>query len=107
MGELVQQVGYTFTAASFIALALAARLGRKALARFPWVPGERRAMAAARGILWSSSLSLVCVLCGCLHWALAGPAVERHARTFLALGPVGFILFVPRPARWASALPGS
>lgn len=88
-GEAVRQIGYLFTGLSVLALAIAARRLRKA-------PRE----AAIRQILSASMLMMSCSLFGCLYWALGGSGVERHARTFLALSPTGFLLFVPRPSRW-------
>lgn len=93
-GETVRQIGYLFTGLSILTLASAARRLRKA---------RREALgpaAAVRQILSGSLMLLSCALFGCLYWALGGRGVERHARTFLALTPAGFLLFVPRPSRW-------
>ncbi len=99
-GEALQQIGYTFTGLSALALALAARRLRTALAATPGLAPEQRGPAAVREILLASVLILSCTLFGGFYWALGGRGVERHARTFLALSPAGFLLFIPRPSRW-------
>ena len=95
-GETLLQIGYTFTALSALCLALAAQRLRRAKA-----DGPRSAWA----ILGASPLILSCAAFGCLYWALGGRTVERHARTFLALSPIGFLLFVPRPGTWTERAP--
>lgn len=100
VGETLQQIGYTFTGLSVLALGIAARRLRKALEADPGIEAARRATTAAREIGLGSLLILCCATFGCLYWALGGRSVERHARTFLALSPVGFLLLVPRPSRW-------
>ena len=95
-GETLLQIGYTFTALSALCLALAARRLRRARAAGP---------SEARVILPASLLILCCAAFGCLYWALGGRTVERHARTFLALSPIGFLLFVPRPGTWTERAP--
>lgn len=99
-GEVLQQIGYTFTGLSALALALAARRLRRALAAGPGLAPEQRGAAAVREILLGAVLMLSCTLFGGFYWALGGRGVERHARTFLALSPAGFLLFMPRPSRW-------
>jgi hypothetical protein len=96
-GETLQQIGYTFTGLSAVALVLAAQRCRRARAAGASTPRAVREMGFA------ALLILCCAGFGCLYWALGGRGVERHARTFLALSPVGFLIFVPRPSRWASA----
>jgi hypothetical protein len=99
-GEVLQQIGYTFTGLSILVLGLAARRLHKALEAGPGLDPSRRPAAAARETLLASALILFCAVFGCLYWALGGQRVERHSRTFLALSPAGFLLFVPRPSRW-------
>jgi hypothetical protein len=102
-GEALRQIGYTFTGLSILVLALAVRRVRTAQAALPGLEPSLRPAAAARATLLASALILLCAVFGCLYWALGGGNVERHARTFLALSPVGFLLFVPRPSRWRPA----
>jgi hypothetical protein len=101
-GEPLLQIGYTFTGLSVLTLALAARRLRKAQQASHSVEPVGWLRDPAREILSASVLLASCAAMGCLYWALGGPGVERHARTFLALTPVGFLLFVPRPSRWIS-----
>ena len=97
-GEVLKQIGYTFTGLSFLLLVLGARRVRKALALAHQAAAVRS--APGREVLLTAFLFAGCAVFGCLYWSLGGWGVERHARTFLALSPAAFLLLVPRPSRW-------
>ncbi|MBI4912130.1 MAG: hypothetical protein HY823_05290 [Acidobacteria bacterium] len=88
---LVQELGYTFTALSVLAVLRAGLRFRN------WGRPHRRPGPWGLAV-GHAALLQVCTACGLLYWSLAGPAVERHARTFLALSPLTFLLFCPRPS---------
>ncbi len=101
--EAVREFGYTFTGLCLLGGFLLARRARK-------VPGQPRGLgpAAWKRYLWLEHLrvAFACsagILFGFLYWGLGGRSVERHARTFLALGPPAYLALAVRPSRWGSS----
>ncbi len=98
--EGVRDFGYTFTGLCLLGGFLLAQRARK-------VPGQSGRLGPAewKRHLWLEHLrvAFACsagILFGFLYWGLGGRAVERHARTFLALGPPAYLALAVRPSRW-------
>lgn len=95
----VQDIGYAFTGLSLLGAFGLWRLGRGALA----ASALKASPALARTVyLWFAAASLVALGFGLLYWGMGGAAVERHARTYIALGPLAYLLLAPRPRRWTA-----
>lgn len=102
-GEMARQLGYTFTGLVCAAALFMARRWHRVRAGFAALPPAQRPRALAREILVYAALCASTTLFGLAAYALGGPLAERHARGFLALGPVMFFLFVPRLQAWRHA----
>jgi hypothetical protein len=92
----VQQVGYLLTGLFLLGGVLLFRRGRGVRARAQGLDCERQGTILKqeyRLLAWVCPLS---ALLGVLYWGLGGRLVERHARTFIALGPVAFLVLAPR-----------
>ena len=92
----VQQLGYLLTGLFLLGGILLFRRGRGVLARAQGLDREGQGKILRqeyRSLAWVCSLS---ALFGVLYWGLGGRQVERHARTFIALGPVAFLVLAPR-----------
>ena len=99
----VQELGYTFTGLVAIsALFVLARWKKTRLAFHELAMPRRRQVLMREVLLYSATLELSALL-GVLYYTLGGPQTERYARTFIALAPLMFILFVPRLAAWQKA----
>ncbi len=101
--EAVREFGYTFTALCLLGGYLQSRRSRRVAAqaagldprdleRLVWKETLRAALFCSAGILLGSA-----------YWGLGGRSVERHARTFIALGPPAFLALAVRPSRWGSS----
>jgi len=100
---LVEDLGYTFTGLVFLGALFVHRRSRKVRAAFAALDGDRRARVMAMEILLYSAIFELSVLFGLLYHGLGGPQADRYARTFIALAPVMFLVFVPRLGAWRSA----
>lgn len=98
--EAVREFGYTFTGLCLLGGFLLARRSRRLQERIAgpesagwprslWPEYLRVAFACSAGVLFGS-----------LYWSLGGRPVERHARTFIALGPPAYLALAIRPTRW-------
>lgn len=101
--ETVRQLGYTFTGLTLAAAAFVSWRSDKVRKGLREVPAERRPGRMAREILLYAALFELTALYGILYYALGGPGAERHARAFLALASVMFLVFVPRFQAWRTA----
>jgi hypothetical protein len=99
--EAVRDFGYAFTGTSLIGGYLLARraMAIRERARRQDPPALRRLIL--REYLAIAFACTVTTAFGVLYWGLGGRAVERHARTFIALGPAAFLVLAVRPSRWA------
>ena len=102
--DLAQELGYTFTGLVVLATLYVVKRSRKARSAFATVEEKRRARVMAIEILLYSALFELSALFGLVYHGLGGPQAERHARTFIALSTVMFLVFVPRFAAWRKAL---
>lgn len=103
--EAILDFGYSFTGISLLGGFLLARRARKT-----WERILGREPESQRRIVWREYLGVafactVSALFGILYWGLGGRPVERHARTFIALGPAAYLALAPRPGRWRSQDP--
>lgn len=98
---LVQEFGYALTGLCLLGTFLLARRGRRVLRAASNDPLELRLRAARQEYARWTMACAAGVLFGFLYWGLGGRAVERHARTYAALGPAAFLALAVRPGRWA------
>jgi len=103
---LAEDLGYTFTGLVFLGALFAHRRSRKARAAFAALDLSQRARVVAMETLLYSAIFALSMLYGLLYHGLGGPRAERYARTFIALAPVMFLLFVPRLGAWLRAQGG-
>lgn len=98
--EAVQDFGYTFTGLCLLGGFLLARRARGSQARVRDLGPENRRHFILREYFVIAFTCAVSTGFGLLYWGLGGRQVERHARTFIALGPVAFLVLAPGPGRW-------
>lgn len=98
--EAVREFGYSLTGLCLLGGYLLARRARGIPARFRGQEPARRARFIRREYLAAACACALSAAFGVLYWGLGGRGVERHARTFLALGPAAFLVLAPRPSRW-------
>jgi hypothetical protein len=101
--EEVRQLGYSFTGLTVAGAVFVAWRSRRSREGLREVPAAARPGRVAREILLGAAILELSALYGVLYYALGGPGAERHARTFLALAPVTFLLFVPRFQAWRAS----
>ena len=89
---LVQDLGHCFTGLVFLAAAFVFWRMRRVKDQ----PQEARFQALGRETSMASLIFAACSILGLLYYGLAGPAGERHARSFIAVVPIMFLVFVPR-----------
>jgi len=89
---VVQNLGHSFTGLVFLAAAFVFWRMR----RIKGHPPDFRNPVLGRETLLASLLFAGCSVLGVLYYGLAGPAGERHARSFIAVVPIMFFVFVPR-----------
>jgi len=92
-----QQLGYSFTALTFLAAAAMAWRRVRFLQAFRSLEEAARVAALHREARLLVLLSLSTTLWGTLYWTLVGLHAVRHVLTFLVLTPVMFLCFMPRP----------
>jgi hypothetical protein len=103
---VVQQLGYTFTALTFLAAAFVTwRSGRERAALHGVAPALRPRIVFREVLLYSALFELSC-LYGVLYWTLAGGEANRYARSFIMLTSLMFFFFVPRLGAWVEAAGG-
>jgi hypothetical protein len=102
-GELVRQLGYTFTGLVCAAALFMARRWHRVRNGFAALAPGQRPRALAREILVYAALCAASTGFGLAYYTLGGPLAERYARGFLALSPAMFFLFVPRLQAWRRA----
>ena len=102
-GELLLQLGYTFTGLVCAAGLFMARRWARVRAGFAALPPGLRPRVLVREILVFAALCECSALFGLVYYVLGGPQAERYARGFLALTPVMFFVFVPRLGAWRHA----
>jgi hypothetical protein len=102
-GELVRELGYTFTGLVCAIALFLSRRWRRVRTGFAALPPGQRPRALAREVLVYAALCAVSAGFGLAYYALGGPLAERYARGFLALSPAMFLLFVPRLPAWRRA----
>lgn len=101
--DFARQLGYTFTGLLLCAGAFLSWRSGKVRSSFSAVPPEGRPRIILRETLLYSTLCTLGALFGLACHALDGPLAERHARTFIALSPIMFLVFVPRLDAWKKA----
>lgn len=97
---MAQELGYSFTLLVAFSGLYVVRRSRKAISRFADLPEAKRPRAMALEILLYSALFELSTLLGLVYLAMGGPQAERYARTFVALSPIMFLLFVPGLSKW-------
>ena len=98
--EAIQDIGYSFTGISLLGGFLLARWARRAPERILARDPETQRRIVWREYLGVAFLCMLSALFGVIYWGLGGRPVERHARTFIALGPAAYLALAPRPSRW-------
>ena len=98
--EAIQDFGYSFTGISLLGGFLLARRARKSRERIRALEPKEQTRLIRREYLGIALVCAVSALFGIAYWGLGGRTVERHARTFLALGPVAYLALAPWPSRW-------
>lgn len=101
--ELAQDLGYTFTGLVVLAALYVVRRSRRVRQRLAQVEAAKRGRVIALETLLYSALFGLSALLGLVYLALGGPEAVRYARTFIALSPIMFLLFVPRLSAWRNA----
>lgn len=96
----VREVGYTLTGLFALAAWTQARRGRGLPERARALAPELRPGLMRREYLRAALVCSTAALAGLIYWGLGGRSVERHARTFLALGPAAYLALAVRPGRW-------
>jgi len=103
LGATVRELGYTFTGLTFAAALFITWRSGKVRARFKdLAPGARPGTVLRETVLYAALCELSAVY-GILYFALGGVEAERHARAFLALAPIMFLVFTPRLGAWLEA----
>lgn len=102
--ELARDLGYTFTGLVVLSALYVARRSKRMRQGFTQVEATKRSRVVAMETLLYSALFALSALFGLIYLALGGPEAIRYARTFVALSPIMFLLFVPRLSAWRSAL---
>ena len=100
---LATELGYTFTGLTALTAIFVLRRGTKVRAGMPSLDPARQPGTLLREILLYSALFELSAAYGILCYAMGGPGAERYGRTFLALPPIMFFLFVPRWQKWRTA----
>ena len=99
-----KQVGYTFTALTFLSAAFVTWRSGKVLKGFKALdPAEQPRTVQRESLVYAALFELSC-LWGLLYWMLVGRNAYQHVLTFMALTPLMFFLFVPRMDAWKLAL---
>ncbi len=100
----VRQLGYTFTALTFLSAAFVTWRSGRVLKGFKALdPSERPRIVQRESLIYAALFELSC-LWGLLYWMLAGRNAFQHVLTFMALTPLMFFFFVPRLDAWKLAL---
>lgn len=103
--EAVRDFGYTLTGISLLGGLLLAARGKAILGRLPKLAPQRLRRFIYREYLAIAFACALSTVFGMVYWGLGGRQVERHARTFIALGPCAFLALAVRPSRWAAGPP--
>jgi hypothetical protein len=103
---LAEELGFTFTGLVFLSALFVHGRSRKVRAGLAVRAAGRHTRVMAVEILLYSAIFELSVLLGLLYYALGGPQAERYARSFIALAPVMFLVFVPRLGAWQRASEG-
>ncbi|HJW10034.1 MAG TPA: hypothetical protein VJ483_10390 [Holophagaceae bacterium] len=99
-----RQIGYTFTALTFLIAAFVTWRSGRVLKGFKALAPEERPRTVLRESLVYAVLFELSCLWGLLYWMLVGRNAFQHVLTFMALTPLMFFLFVPRLDAWKLAL---
>ncbi len=102
--DLARDLGYTFTGLVALSALYVVRRSKRVREGFAQVEPPKRGRVIALETLLYSALFGLSTLFGLAYLALGGPEASRYARSFVALSPVMFLLFVPRLAAWHKAL---
>lgn len=103
LSSLAEDLGYTFTGLATLACLWVVRRSQRVRRGLLEVEaGARGRVVSCETLLYSGLLALSAAF-GLVYYALDGPQAERYARTFLALPPLTFLLFVPRWSSWRAA----
>lgn len=102
--ELAQDLGYTFTGLVTLCALYVVRRSKRTLHTFAQIETTRRGRVMALEILLYSALFELSALFGWIYLGMGGPEASRYARTFIALSPIMFLIFVPRLPAWKAAL---
>jgi hypothetical protein len=103
---LAEDLGYTFTGLVVLGALFVHRRSRKVRAGFAALDPHQQPRVMAMEILLYSAIFQLSVLFGLLYHGLGGAQAERYGRTFIALGTVMFLVFVPRLGAWRKAAGG-
>ena len=98
--DAIQDFGYSFTGICLLGGFMLARRARNAPDRIPAQEPENLRRIVWREYLGVAFMCMLSALFGAIYWGLGGRPVERHARTFIALGPAAYLALAPRPSRW-------
>ncbi|HJU83999.1 MAG TPA: hypothetical protein VJ600_07290 [Holophagaceae bacterium] len=99
-----RQVGYTFTALTFLSAAFVTWRSGRVLKGFKALDPTLRARTVLRESLVYAAIFELSCFWGLLYWMLVGRNAFQHVLTFMALTPLMFFLFVPRLDAWKVAL---
>jgi hypothetical protein len=99
-----KQIGYTFTALTFLSAAFVTWRSGKVLKGFKDLAPEERPRTVQRESLIYAALFELSCLWGLLYWMIVGRNAYQHVLTFMALTPLMFFFFVPRLDAWRLAL---
>lgn len=100
-------LGHTFTGLVFLSAAWILWRRGRVLATFHKVEASLRPRVVLRESLMYAALAGASSLYGLIYWSLVGLHAARHAVGFIALGPVLFLVLLPRPEAWRKALEGA
>lgn len=100
--EAVRDFGYTLTGISLLGGLLLAARAKATLGRIPKLELRRLPRFIYREYLAVAFACALSTVFGMVYWGLGGRQVERHARTFIALGPCAFLALAARPSRWGA-----
>lgn len=103
LGATVRELGYTFTGLTFAAALFITWRSGRVRAGFKALPETARPGTVLRETVLYAALCELSAVYGILYFALGGPEAERHARAFLALAPIMFLVFTPRLGAWLEA----